>query len=125
MLTKEQLHLLRDISQSIAFSDESNRDAESLILDGYVMKAGDIYELTPKGVATLEEHTNLALQPDARPRATNANFGMPPLAEEYRCKAKETEALAEAAQDQLVKEVYLEVAQRWRELADRAERNNW
>jgi hypothetical protein len=54
----------------------------------------------------------------------NANFGMPPLAEEYRRKAKEAEALAEAAQDQLVKEVYLEVAQRWRELADR-ERNNW
>ena len=40
------------------------------------------------------------------------------------CSSSEAEALAEAAQDQLVKEVYLEVAQLWRELADR-ERNNW
>jgi hypothetical protein len=47
------------------------------------------------------------------------------LAEEYRRKAKTAEAMAEAAQDEVVKETYLEVAERWRLLAAWAERHNW
>jgi hypothetical protein len=50
---------------------------------------------------------------------------MSSLAEKYRRKAKAAEALAEATQDQSAKEVYLEVAERWRQLADRAEKHNW
>ena len=49
---------------------------------------------------------------------------MSPLAEVYRRKAKIAEALAEATRDQVVKETYLEVAERWRQLAAWAERNN-
>ena len=50
---------------------------------------------------------------------------MSALAEKYRLKAKAAEALAEATRDQEAKAVYLEVAQRWRRLADQAERHNW
>jgi len=46
-------------------------------------------------------------------------------AEQYRRKAREAEALAEAARDQAAKETYLETAERWRRLAEQAERNNW
>jgi hypothetical protein len=45
---------------------------------------------------------------------------MSPLAEEYRRKAQ----LAEATPDQWVKEIYLEVAERCRRFAERAETNN-
>ena len=48
-----------------------------------------------------------------------------PLAEEYRLKAKVAEALAEATRDQQAKETYLAVAERWRQLAEQAERNYW
>ena len=47
------------------------------------------------------------------------------LAEEYRRKAKAADALAEATQDEAGKETYLEVAERWRRLADWAERHEW
>ncbi|MBR0755623.1 hypothetical protein JQ604_25880 [Bradyrhizobium jicamae] len=55
---------------------------------------------------------------------------MPPLrcwgisitSEEYRRKAKEAEAMAEAAQDQIAKQTLLEVAKRWHRLADETEK---
>jgi len=47
------------------------------------------------------------------------------LAEEYRRKEKPAEALAKATQDEVVKETYLEVAERWRRLVDWAERHKW
>jgi hypothetical protein len=47
------------------------------------------------------------------------------LAEEYRRKAKTAEAVAEAAQDEAAKELCREVAERWRQLAYWAEKNNW
>jgi hypothetical protein len=44
---------------------------------------------------------------------------------EYRRRAKDAEALAEATNDPMVKVLYREVAERWRQLAYWAERNNW
>jgi hypothetical protein len=69
-------------------------------------------------------------------------FGVSPLAEEYRRKAKVAEAIAEAMQDRAsiaeaklnadqrardlrAKEDYLKAAERWRQLGDWAERHNW
>ena len=56
MLRDEQLAILRDISQSIAFADDKHGEVEELIIAGYVMKDGDLFELTPKGVTAVEEH---------------------------------------------------------------------
>lgn len=51
MLTEEQLAVLRDIDNSVAFDDAAR--ADQLVLDGYVEKDGDLYELTPKGEKSL------------------------------------------------------------------------
>lgn len=56
MLRDDQLSILRDISQSVAFADDRQGKMEQLIADGYVMKDGDLYELTAKGVTAVEEH---------------------------------------------------------------------
>jgi hypothetical protein len=45
--------------------------------------------------------------------------------EKYSRKARVAEALAGATQDQIAKETYLEVAERWRRIAEIAERNQW
>ncbi|HXB80809.1 MAG TPA: hypothetical protein VNX23_25945 [Bradyrhizobium sp.] len=42
-------------------------------------------------------------------------------AEEYRKKAEEAEARAEATRDPNAKQAYLEIAQQWRQLAEHAE----
>jgi hypothetical protein len=64
MLRGEQLSILKDISQSIAFADERHGEVEELIIEGYVMKDGDLFELTPKGVTAIEDHA--AALADAR-----------------------------------------------------------
>ncbi|OKO73816.1 hypothetical protein AC629_36340 [Bradyrhizobium sp. NAS80.1] len=56
MLRDEQLSILRDISQSVAFADDRQGKMGQLIADGYVMKDGDLFELTAKGVSAVEEH---------------------------------------------------------------------
>ncbi len=56
MLRDDQLSILRDISQSVAFSDDLHGKIGELIADGYVMKDGDLFELTAKGVTAVEEH---------------------------------------------------------------------
>ncbi|MEY9463157.1 hypothetical protein ABH973_003570 [Bradyrhizobium ottawaense] len=56
MLRDEQLSILRDISQSVAFADDRHGKIGELIADGYVMKDGDLFELTVKGVTAVEEH---------------------------------------------------------------------
>ena len=53
-----------------------------------------------------------------------ANTGSISRADEWRRKAEQAEALAEAAQDQEAKQTYQEVAQQWRKLAEQAERNH-
>ena len=59
MLRDEQLSILRDISQSVAFADDCQGRIGELIADGYVMKDGDLYELTAKGATAVEEHAAL------------------------------------------------------------------
>jgi hypothetical protein len=56
MLREEQLSILRDISQSVAFADDRHGKIGELIADGYVMKDGDLFEPTAKGVTAVEEH---------------------------------------------------------------------
>ena len=62
----------------------------------------------------------------ARVRAgLTGRAGMIPRADECRRKAKEAEAMAEAARDQAAREIYTEVAKQWRTLADQAEKRGW
>jgi hypothetical protein len=56
MLSDEQLSILRDISQSVAFADDRQGKVGQLIADGYVMKDGDLFGLTARGVTAVEEH---------------------------------------------------------------------
>ncbi|WGD51663.1 hypothetical protein QA641_40660 [Bradyrhizobium sp. CB1650] len=65
MLRDEQLSILRDISQSIAFADDRHGEVGRLIADGYVMKDGDLFELTAKGVSAVEEHAAALTDADA------------------------------------------------------------
>ncbi|KGJ63413.1 hypothetical protein BJA5080_05209 [Bradyrhizobium diazoefficiens SEMIA 5080] len=65
MLRDEQLSILRDISQSIAFADDRQGKMGQLIADGYVMKDGDLFELTAKGVTAVEEHAAALGESDA------------------------------------------------------------
>jgi len=55
MLDEEQLAILRDIGSSIAFDDDKRGKVTDLVLEGYVKKDGDLYELTPKGMRVVEE----------------------------------------------------------------------
>ena len=59
MLKDEQIAILCNIGQSIAFADDKHGQVEKLIVEGYVMKDGDLYELTPKGLKVVEEHAAL------------------------------------------------------------------
>jgi hypothetical protein len=55
MLSDEQVAVLCDIGQSIAFADDRHGEVEKLIVEGYVTKDGDIFELTPKGEKILAD----------------------------------------------------------------------
>jgi hypothetical protein len=59
MLRDEQLSILRDISQSVGFADDKHGAIDALIIDGYVRKDGDLFELTPKGITAVEERAAL------------------------------------------------------------------
>lgn len=48
MLTDAQFSVLCDIAQSVAFADDRHGEIDELLREGYVTKAGDLYELTPK-----------------------------------------------------------------------------
>ena len=66
MLRDEQLSILKDISQSVAFADDKHGEIAELIVEGYVMKDGDLYELTDKGAAAVVDHASaLVGAPDA------------------------------------------------------------
>ena len=54
--------------------------------------------------------------------AVTGRAGMIPRAEECLRKAKEAEAMAEAARNQEAREIYTEVAKQWRTLADQVEK---
>ncbi|MGY4476847.1 putative transcriptional regulator [Bradyrhizobium sp. USDA 3364] len=55
MLRDEQVAVLCDIAQSIAFADDVQGEVDRLIKEGYVAKDGDLYELTPKAEKILSE----------------------------------------------------------------------
>ncbi|HEY0848708.1 MAG TPA: hypothetical protein VGD96_02265 [Bradyrhizobium sp.] len=55
MLREEQVAVLRDIAQSIAFADDMQGEVDKLIREGYVAKDGDLYELTPKAQKLLSD----------------------------------------------------------------------
>lgn len=55
MLTDEQVAVLCDIGQSVAFAEDLHGEVEKLIVKGYVLKDGDLYELTPKGEKVLAD----------------------------------------------------------------------
>lgn len=65
MLRDEHLTILRDISQSVAFADDRHGKIGELIAGGYVVKDGDLFELTAKGVTAVEEHAAALGDPDA------------------------------------------------------------
>ena len=60
MLNDEQIAVLCDISQSVAFSDDRQGLVQQLVIDGYVIKNGDLYELSAKGQAIVEDHPGRA-----------------------------------------------------------------
>ena len=62
MLTEKQFLILKDISQAPGFSDERHGKVEQLIIEGYVFKNGDLYELTAKGESTLSDHLAVVLK---------------------------------------------------------------
>jgi hypothetical protein len=55
MLKDEEVAVLCDIAQSIAFADDRHGEVERLIMEGYVSKDGDLYELTPKAEKILSD----------------------------------------------------------------------
>jgi len=57
MLSDDQIAIIRDIGESIAFADDKQGQVEQLIIEGYVLKNGDLYELTPKGEKILTDQT--------------------------------------------------------------------
>jgi hypothetical protein len=59
MLSDEQLAMLSDIGQSVAFSQDKSGVLEHLIIEQYVLKNGDLYELTPKGEKALTDQAAL------------------------------------------------------------------
>jgi hypothetical protein len=55
MLRDEQVAVLCDIGQSMAFNGDLTGDLEMLVVEGYVAKDGDLYQLTPKGEKIIED----------------------------------------------------------------------
>ena len=55
MLRDDQIAVLCDIGQSIAFADDKQGEIDNLIREGYVAKDGDLYELTPKAEKLLSD----------------------------------------------------------------------
>ena len=53
MLSDHQVAVLYDIGQSIAFADDKQGEIDELIKEGYVVKDGDLSELTPKAETIL------------------------------------------------------------------------
>jgi len=55
MLTDTQVCVLCDIAQSAGFADDKRGEIERLVQQGYVVRDGDLYELTPKAEKALSE----------------------------------------------------------------------
>ncbi|MET0677916.1 MAG: hypothetical protein ABW175_19120 [Bradyrhizobium sp.] len=55
MLRDEQVAILCDIGQSIAFDGSKRGEVDALVIEGYAVKNGDLYELTAKGEKILTD----------------------------------------------------------------------
>ena len=55
MLTDAQVAVLCDIAQSVALAGNRQGEVDRLVKEGYVVKDGDLYELTPKAQKALSE----------------------------------------------------------------------
>jgi len=53
MLTDEQLAILKQINSAIAFDGDDRGDADKLVIEGYVQKDRDLYQLSPIGEKAL------------------------------------------------------------------------
>ena len=53
MLTDQQLAILKEIDNSVAFAGDAGNEVDTLVIEGYVEKDGDLYQLTPKGEKAL------------------------------------------------------------------------
>ena len=53
MLTDQQLAILKEIDNSVAFGGDQRDEVDRLVIEGYVEKDGDLYQLTPKGEKAL------------------------------------------------------------------------
>jgi predicted transcriptional regulator len=53
MLTDQQLAILKEIDNSVAFDGDERDEVDKLVIEGYVEKDGDLYQLTPKGEKSL------------------------------------------------------------------------
>jgi hypothetical protein len=53
MLTDEQLAILKKIENSIGFDGDERGETDKLVIEGYVQKDGDLYELTAIGEKAL------------------------------------------------------------------------
>jgi hypothetical protein len=54
MLSDQQIAVLCDC-QSVAFSDDRQGLVQQLVIDGYVIRNGDLYELSAQGQAAVED----------------------------------------------------------------------
>jgi hypothetical protein len=64
VLREEQVAVLCDIAQSIAFADGMKGEVERLIREGYVSKEGDLYELTPKAEKIFPDAALVSTRPN-------------------------------------------------------------
>src|SRR5436190_24245541 len=53
MLSDKQLAILKQIKDSLAFDGADRGEADKLVIEGYVQKDGDLYQLTPIGEKAL------------------------------------------------------------------------
>jgi hypothetical protein len=55
VLTDAQVAILCDIAQAVVPADAKQAEIDGLMKDGYLAKAGDVYQLTPKAEKALSD----------------------------------------------------------------------
>lgn len=55
MLTDAQVAVLCDIAQSVALAGDRLGEVDRLVTEGYVVRDGDLYKLTPKAETALSD----------------------------------------------------------------------
>lgn len=57
MLTDEQLAILKAIESSVAFDGDDVGQTDKLVIEGYLEKDGDLFQLTAKGEKALLDNS--------------------------------------------------------------------